>query len=248
MSGLIFAVPIFYQSVLHLDAFHTGIGLLPMSIAVMIGAPLALNITKKLTPKRTIQLGFTIGLVGSLLVYRAFSVDAGVWSFAPGLFLFGIGMGFGFSQLSNLTLSAVSVQQSGEASGVNNTLRQVGQSFGSAVIGATLIATLMSSAVKNIQDSPTIPVQAKPQIVQQVKSAGSNIEFAAPDEKAASVPPAIKTGIEEATKQATVDGNKAAMLLTISFSIATILVSMLLPNIRNLETGRSAAAKPTAAH
>lgn len=241
MSGLIFSVPIFYQSVLHLDAFHTGLGLLPMSIAVMIGAPLALQVTKKLTPKRTIQLGFLIGLFGAALIHRAFSVDATVWSFAPGLFMFGIGMGFGFSQLSNLTLSAVSVEQSGEASGVNNTLRQVGQSFGSAVIGAALLATLTSSVVSNIQDDRHIPAQAKPQIIKQVKAAGSNIEFASPSDHKG-VPPVIKEGVEKATKQATVDGNKTAMMLTLLFSIGTIAISTLLPNIRNLETEQSVSA------
>lgn len=241
MSGLIFSVPIFYQSVLHLDAFHTGLGLLPMSIAVMIGAPLALKITRKLTPKRTIQLGFVTNIIGAIFLWFAFSADATVWNFVPGLFLFGIGMGFGFSQLTNLTLSAVSPEQSGEASGVNNTLRQVGQSFGSAIIGAALIATLTSSVVGSLKDSPVIPAQAKPQIIEQVESAGSNIEFASPAD-AKNIPPAIGKEIESAVTNATVDGNKTAMTLTILFSVATLLVSVMLPNIRNLETEKSIAS------
>ena len=245
MSGLIFSVPIFYQSVLHLDAFHTGLGLLPMSIAVMFGAPFALKLTKKFTPKQVIQIGFVINILGGVLLYRALSIDATVWSFAPGLFLFGLGMGFGFSQLSNLTLSAVSVQQSGEASGVNNTLRQVGQSFGSAIIGAALIATLTSSVVKKLEQSPTLPQQAKPQIIQKVKDAGSNIEFADP-EADTSAPKAIVAEISKASKLATVDANKTAMILTIVFSVSTLLISALLPNIRDLETGEEATV--SAAH
>lgn len=247
MSGLIFSTPIFYQSVLHLDAFHTGLGLLPMSLAVMVGAPLALKLTKKMTPKRVIQLGFFINVLGGVLLYRAFDVSATVWSFAPGLALFGLGMGFGFSQLSNLTLSAVSSQQSGEASGVNNTLRQVGQSFGSAIIGAALIATLTSSVVDNLQNSTVLPAQAKPQIIAEVKKAGSNIEFADPS-ASSNIPPVIKNEVEKATKQATVDANKTAMTLTIIFSSMTLLFSVLLPNIQNLETAQTATEKPVAAH
>jgi EmrB/QacA subfamily drug resistance transporter len=239
MSGLIFSVPIFYQSVLGLDAFHTGLGLLPMSLAVMFGAPVALRLTKKLTPKRVIQLGFTISLIGSILLYYSFSVTATVWSFAPGLFLFGLGMGFGFTQLGNLTLSAVSPQQSGEASGVSNTLRQVGQSFGSAIIGAALITTLTSSVVTKLKASKDIPESAKPAIIQQVQAAGSNIEFASPASQN-NLPPQIQKGITEASHQATVDGNKSALALTSVFSLATIIFSIMLPNVKNLETSEEA--------
>ena len=246
MSGLIFSAPIFYQSVLHLDAFHTGLGLLPMSLAVMVGAPLALKLNKKLTPKRIIQLGFVLNIIGALFLYFAFSVTATVWNFVPGLALFGLGMGFGFSQLSNLTLSAVSVEQSGEASGVSNTMRQVGQSFGSALIGAALIATLTSSIVKKLQESPVLPTQAKPQIISEVKKAGSNVEFASSDSSASKLPPAVSKAIADASKAATVDGNKSAMLLTLAFSVITLAVSSILPNITDLETSKDATEKAVA--
>lgn len=247
MAGLIFSTPIFYQSILGLDAFHTGLGLLPMSLAVMFGAPFSIKLIKRFTPKQIIQMGFTLNVLGSILLYRAFSVDATVWSFAPGLILFGVGMGFGFSQLSNMALSAVSGEQSGEASGVNNTLRQVGQSFGSAIIGAALIATITSGVVSKLEASPVLPAAAKPQIVQQVKEAGSNIEFSSPD-TTNNVPPQIRVAISDAIKQATVDGNRVAMLLTGIFSVVTLLFSFLLPNIRDLETGKSATETAPAAH
>jgi EmrB/QacA subfamily drug resistance transporter len=247
MTGLIFSTPIFYQSVLHLDALHTGIGLLPMGLSVMLGAPLALKLTKYLTPKRVIQVGFVVSILGSILIRQAFAVDATVWSFVPGLALFGLGLGFGFSQLSNLTLSAVSVEQSGEASGVNNTLRQVGSSFGSAIIGAALIATLTSSVVKKLESSTVIPAQAKAQIVQKVKDTGSNIEFAAPQDDG-KLPEAIKTEIANATKQATVDGNKVAMSITTAFMVLALLSASLLPDGHDLEKGQSAVEKPVAAH
>jgi EmrB/QacA subfamily drug resistance transporter len=235
MTGIIFSLPIYYQSVLGLDALRTGFGLLPMSLAVMIGAPLSLRLVGRFTPKQVIMIGLGLSLIGAILLRNAFSVDASVWSFAPGLVLFGVGMGFGFSQLSNLTLSAVSVKQAGEASGVNNTIRQIGSSFGSAVMGAVLLATLSSSVVTHINDNKNIPDQAKPAITKQVKDAGSNIEFASP-EQAQSVPAPIANAVEESIHQSTVDGNKAAMTLAIVFSVATLVFSLLLPNIKNLET------------
>ena len=235
-SGIIFSVPIFYQSVLLLDAFHTGIGLLPMSLAVMIGAPIGLGMGKKLLPKHIIQLGFLLNLIGILYLYFTISTGSSPLSFAPGLFLYGFGMGLAFSHLSNLTLSAVSVEQSGEASGVNNTLRQVGTSFGSAIIGAALIATLTSGVVTKIEASKVLPDQAKPAIVEQVKKAGSNIEFSEPTKTNA--PAKITNEVLSLTHQATVDANKVALSLTALFTIICLIFSQALPSIKNLETSK----------
>lgn len=240
-TGLIFAVPIFYQSVLGLDAFHTGLGLVPMSLAVMIGAPLSLKLVKRLLPKQIIQLGFIISAFGAAYLFFALSTTSTIWTLAPGLALYGLGMGFGFSQLSNLTLSAVSVQQSGEAAGVNNTLRQVGASFGSAIIGAALIATLTSSVVKKLETSPVIPIQSKSAVVAQVKEAGSNIEFQTADGHS-KLPAAIQAEIIKSTHEATVEGNKVALLFTGGFALMALAFSTLLPSIRDLETGETATA------
>lgn len=238
-TGLIFAIPIFYQSVLNLDALDTGVGLLPMSIAIMISAPLALKLTNRLTPKRVIQLGFMVSLIGLLILILLLNTDSTRLILAPGLFIYGIGLGFGFSQLNNLTLSAVSVEQSGEASGVSNTLRQVGSSFGSAIIGAALIATLTSSIISGIQSSQVIPISAKDPIIEEVKAAGSNIEFVSPT-SSTNTPQVITTEVTNLTHQATVKGNRLALVLTSLFTLIALVSSGLLPNIRDLETGKPA--------
>src|SRR5690606_18576843 len=110
-----------------------------------------------------------------------------------------------------------------------------------------LIATLMSSVVTRVSDNPNIPVEAKPAITQAVKAAGSNVEFAGnaggndlPDELAAEVTRNVH--------EATVDGNKVAMAMTAGFIVLALGVSNLMPNIRNLETGKKAVDRPAAAH
>jgi EmrB/QacA subfamily drug resistance transporter len=238
-TGLIFAIPIFYQSVLGLDAYHTGLGLLPMSIAIMFGAPFALKLTKRFTPKRIIQLGFVITILGGVMLYSQLSIDSTPLVLAPGLFIFGLGMGFGFSQLGNLTLSAVSVEESGEASGVNNTIRQIGSSFGSAIIGAALISTLTSGVVTRLEASKVIPEASKQQIVAKVKETGSNIEFEQPGSES-KLPPVLKEEILSATHEATVEGNRMALALTIGFTALALGFSSVLPNIKNLETAKKA--------
>ncbi|MCA9349738.1 MFS transporter, partial [Candidatus Saccharibacteria bacterium] len=191
------------------------------------------------TPKRVIQLGFMVSLIGLLILILLLNTDSTRLILAPGLFIYGIGLGFGFSQLNNLTLSAVSVEQSGEASGVSNTLRQVGSSFGSAIIGAALIATLTSSIISGIQSSQVIPISAKDPIIEEVKAAGSNIEFVSPT-SSTNTPQVITTEVTNLTHQATVKGNRLALVLTSLFTLIALVSSGLLPNIRDLETGKPA--------
>lgn len=238
-TGLIFSVPIFYQSVRNLDAFHTGFALIPMSLAVMIAAPMALKLSKKLRPKTIIQIGFGFTVIGTLYLYKVINIDATVWALAPGLFIYGCGMGFAFSQLGNLTLSAVPGEQAGEASGVNNTLRQVGASFGSAIIGAALIATLGSQVVKNINASSAIPDSMKPTITQKLAEAGSNVEFI-DHSQTDTLPKTVANAVQHAVHSATVDANKRALQLTVLFAILSLFVSTILPNIREI------TSKPTA--
>ena len=161
MTGLIFALPVFLQSVQNLDALHTGLALIPMSLAVLVAAPGSAALTKYLTPKRLIQTGLFLAVVASALLRSLISPTASAAHLAPGLALFGLGMGLVFAQSSNLALSAVPVKDSGEASGVNNTIRQVGTSFGSAIIGAVVLTTLAGGLSTGVLNSKVIPQDAK---------------------------------------------------------------------------------------
>lgn len=149
-SGLIFSIPIFLQTVRNYSAFETGISLLPMSIMLLIMSPLTAAISGKVPPKRLIQIGLFINIIATLVLRASLTVDATGWSFAPGLLLYGLGMGIVMSQINNVTLSAVQVYESGEASGVNNTFRQIGSSFGSAVIGAVLIGAMTTATSQGL--------------------------------------------------------------------------------------------------
>lgn len=177
LTGLIFALPIYFQAVEGRDAFHTGLALLPLSIALFVSSPASLVLSKKFRPKHIIQFGL-ITITIAFAVIRAGILPEGSGVMLNfGLILFGVGMGMVQSQINNLTLSAVSVQQGGEASGVSNTFRQIGSSFGSAIIGAVLLASLATNLVAGVRDSTQIPAIAKDKIANTINSQTSNVEF-----------------------------------------------------------------------
>ncbi len=240
-SGILFSVPIFLQAVRHLDALHTGLALLPMSLGILITAPLSAYLGHYVRPKRLVQLGFIINIIGLSILYLSLGVNATVWTLAPGLAVFGLGMGFIFSQLNNLTLSAVPINEGGEAAGLNNTLRQLGQTLGSAIVGAVLISSLGANLNSGINTSRVLPAEAKAQIAQAISAQTSQVEFGTA-RVGENLPQNIQKEITSITAQATVDSNREALVYSILFTLWAFVLSFSLPNVNLIEGNKSEAA------
>jgi EmrB/QacA subfamily drug resistance transporter len=227
--GLMFVLPTFWQTVKGFTPLQTGLAGLPLSISVIIVSPLASILGHRIAPKRLIQLGMVANILSLFLLREALSVNATPWTLAPALSLFGIGMGLVMSQISNLTLSAVDISLAGEASGINNTMRQVGASLGSAIIVSLLLTAFSNNLVNGIQSSTIIPTQAKVQISQAVSSQSSSVEFGGQAAIQAQVPQIVSQEITAITHQANVDASKNSLLYTALFSALGLLTTLLLP-------------------
>ena len=201
-NGVIFSLPVFLQSVLMLDAFHTGLSLLPMSVALLIVSPASGFLTKRVPHKRLVQVGLIVSFIALFVLRASISATMNPSMLIPGLALYGVGLGMVLSQINNLTLSSVSVRDAGEASGVTNTFRQVGSSLGAAIIGAILLHAII--------------VRLGPHASRDVAS----IAFGAPvnDPKLIAV-----------RRVATTEGLREAMLVGAAFAIVGLIVSNWLP-------------------
>lgn len=73
--GLTFCIPVFLQSVRGLDALHTGYALLPLSAALLITAPLGGFLAAHVNPKRLVQTGLLISVVGLVFLRHALNAD-----------------------------------------------------------------------------------------------------------------------------------------------------------------------------
>ena len=245
--GLIFALPVFLQSVLKLDAFQTGMALLPLSIALLIMAPLSGFLSHKVSPKYLVISGLLIDILAMFIIRNSISVWATTSDLMLGLALYGAGMGLVMAQISNLTLSSVPVYQAGEASGVNNTFRQVGSTLGSAIVGAVLIASLSTNLVKGINDDLLIPQAAKPAIIKAVSEQASNVEFGGGAKISSDVPKVITDQITAISKKATVQSARESLLYAAFFAFLGLFAAAFLPN-KHAETKPLAGSTPIAGH
>jgi EmrB/QacA subfamily drug resistance transporter len=234
-NGVVFSMPVFLQAVKQLDAFHTGLTLLPMSLALLIVSPLAATLTKRIPHKRLIQAGIVINIVAILVLRFVLAADMPLALLIPGLTLYGIGLGLVLSQINNLTLSSVPVREAGEASGVTNTFRQIGSSLGAAIIGAILLSTILTSLEADVAESPRIPQASKTPITNMLRAESSSLAFGGA-EVFAKVEPATRTEMVQLRRAATTTGNRSALLYGAAFLVIALLVSTKLPLRPNEES------------
>lgn len=236
-NGMVFSLPVFLQSVRGLDAFHTGLTLLPMPLMLFLFSPGAAVMSKWIPQKRLVQAGLAVNFVALLAMRWAMGVDTPLWALAPGLALYGLGMGLVQSQINNLTLSAVPVQEAGEASGVTNTFRQIGSSLGAAIIGAVLLTSIVGDLQTVVQTSPRIPPAAKPGIDHTLRQQSSSLAFGAGG-MFDRLPPSTRDEMNHARRVAVTDGNRKALLYGAGFVLLGLLVSTQLPLWAEGQMGR----------
>ncbi|QDP98674.1 MFS transporter [Microlunatus elymi] len=164
LGGAMIALPLFLQMTLEYDAMKAGLSLAPLSLSMFGAAMLAGRRAGKRRPAAVIRIGFllaSIGFAGIIpLVPR---VDSGWWLVLP-LAVAGCGLGLLVSQLNNYTLAPVPDERISEAAGVNSAAGSFGLSFGLAMAGGVLLATLSISFTNLTQDSTVIPPAEKQQI------------------------------------------------------------------------------------
>jgi EmrB/QacA subfamily drug resistance transporter len=229
-----FGIALFYQKVLNLSAFDSGIGLIPLSLAVFIISPFSSRIAKQITAKNTVLVGLAIATLACASLYFTLSVTADRISFILPLSLFGLGFGLLVSQLSSLTLESIDRQEAGVASGINGTIREVGRTFGTAIIGAAFLSTFMSSFVNDVNTSK-LPVSVKAQISQGANSgeSGRNTQ-SNPCQASANQnqnSKAVNQQVCTSQNQAYVEGSRAAILYTGIFIMACFVITLNFENI-----------------
>jgi len=98
-AGLIFSIPVFVQAVRGLDAFHTGLALLPLSAAALVAASLAGVLGARIGPKRPVQMGLLLNMASCIMLALTLRANSSVNSLIFGLVLGGAGIGMMMGQI-----------------------------------------------------------------------------------------------------------------------------------------------------
>lgn len=158
--GLLFTIPLFLQSVRGYTAMETGVILLALAVGSFAASGAGAGLAQRVGPVRVLQLGMVLEVVGILGIGMVISTTITGWGLAPWLFVYGAGVGFATAQLTGVILAEVPVAESGQASAVQSTSRQVGAAIGTAILGTTLLIGLGSAVQANLEERGVSVAQA----------------------------------------------------------------------------------------
>jgi MFS family permease len=248
LLGTFFVLPVYLQIVNGLNAFETGLRLVPMSVTMLICALAGPRVAARRSPRRVVQAGLVLLAAGTGIVLFSINKDLTGATFGLGLAVFGAGAGFAASQLGNVIMSSVGEDRSNEAGGLQGTAQNLGASFGTALIGAILLTGLTSGFVETITDNQALPAEVRTGLTDYATASGLEIVTAEEAEQLA-----LKAGLtaEQAAAVAAdyesslVGGLQNALAAVAVFALLGLWFTRKLP--LKFEAPEAAAAAPPAA-
>ncbi len=137
LFGSLFLLPLFMQNLLGYDALQSGIAMLPRSLVMMAAMPIAGRLYNRMGPRIMIGFGLTLSAFAAFEMAR-FTADTGFAGLVLPQVWQGVAFSFIFISLSTASLVSVPRPRMTNATALYNLVRQLGGSFGIAII-ATLL-------------------------------------------------------------------------------------------------------------
>ncbi|MEP7104479.1 MAG: DHA2 family efflux MFS transporter permease subunit [Chloroflexota bacterium] len=151
--GFFLPLSIFLQSILGMSALQAGLTVAPLSMTSMFAAPVAGHLADRYGAKYVLAVGVAAFGIGIALVAYAISETATWSNLLVPMVLTGIGFGSTFAPMAGIAMRDVPYELAGTASGVLNTIRQVGSALGGAIVGAVLQVRLSAGLRDHAADS-----------------------------------------------------------------------------------------------
>jgi len=172
---------VFAQRLMGYDAMQTGLLLLPGALVTMFVLPWVGKIQQKGVPAQVlIFAGFTLTALYTYLLSRI-SLDANWWTFFGPLVIRGIGLPMCFVPITTLAVSGLHPRDIPQGVAMNNMMRQLGGSFGIAIVNTYLghrVAANRVGLIAHITPYATAVQQRLSLLVQGFVSKGSSLAIA----------------------------------------------------------------------
>lgn len=126
-------LPLYLQTLMRYPAYNAGLALSPRGVGALLFTPLAGHLTTKIDPRRLLVVGL---LLGSLTMFdlAGLNLYAGFWDIFWAQVLQGVALSFLFIPLMSLAMSRISPEKMGNATSIFNLMRNIGGSFGIALM------------------------------------------------------------------------------------------------------------------
>jgi EmrB/QacA subfamily drug resistance transporter len=137
MFGVFFFVSLYMQNILGYSAVQTGAAFLPMTVLIILVAPIAGKMTDRFGSRALMTVGMLL-VATQLLYFSQLQIDSTFWNLLPGFIVGGFGMAMTMTPSAAAATRAVPVDKAGVGAAVLNAFRQVGGTMGIALMGAIM--------------------------------------------------------------------------------------------------------------
>jgi EmrB/QacA subfamily drug resistance transporter len=239
MTGMFVPLVLYTQNVLGLSPTKAGLLTAPMSLLSGMIAPFVGRLSDRANAKYLVLTGFLALAAGLGLISLQAGPDTDPWTLVPALLLCGVGTGFVFAPMSNITMRSVEPALAGTASGIFNTSRQVGGVLGSAAIGVLLQARISASmSTEATEAARTLPPQYRADFVEGLSHAASSANEASGPVGAdlpANLPPGVGEQLgrlaQEVVHNGLTDATRESMLLPVAvLLVGAVAAAVMRPN------------------
>ncbi|MGI4760446.1 MAG: DHA2 family efflux MFS transporter permease subunit [Janthinobacterium lividum] len=144
----VFVFPIFTQRILGFSAEQTGWILLPGALASGFMMPVVGRMLMAGIPQKAmLPVGFAIFFGFTFWMGSRISPTAGEHDFFWPLIVRGVGLGLIFMPITTMSLAGLQGRDAGQAAGLTGMIRQLGGSFGVAIVGTYLERSIQNNRV-----------------------------------------------------------------------------------------------------
>ncbi|MDQ2771744.1 MAG: DHA2 family efflux MFS transporter permease subunit [Bacteroidota bacterium] len=144
----VFVFPIFTQRILGFTAAQTGLILLPGALASGFMMPIIGRMLVAGVPQKAmIPVGFAIFFFFTFWMAAKITPTAGEADFFWPLIVRGVGLGLIFLPITTMSLAGLAGKDAGQAAGLTGMIRQLGGSFGVAIVGTYLERNIAANRV-----------------------------------------------------------------------------------------------------
>ncbi len=141
LGGFLFLATLYLQDVRGLSALSAGLHMVPMAVAMAVGAVGSSRILARWGGRWPMMGAGAALAVGGVLL-SGITASSSTLSLIVTFTVFGLGSGMVNAPITQAAVSGMPFSQAGVASGIASTSRQIGTSLGVAVTGSILAASL----------------------------------------------------------------------------------------------------------
>ncbi|MEY2424225.1 MAG: hypothetical protein QOI95_4292 [Acidimicrobiaceae bacterium] len=148
--GVIFLMPLYLQNLRGFTPLESGLTTFPQALGVIVSSQVVGHLYHRVGPRRLIVFGM-LGMAAVTLPLAFVGLDTNLWDIRLIMFFRGICMAFAFVPMQAATYANIAPVDTGRASAIYSTQRQVAAALGVASLGTVLVSRI-NSATAGVTD------------------------------------------------------------------------------------------------